>query len=231
MMSTTTATGVLLLVLPIAFNLFFYLLGKRFEYPDILRKPVDHVMRSFHDGGSSLKLIWWGFMLTALLLAPAVVALSEVLSPGSSQLLSVATTIGVLSATVQFLGLARWPFLVPYLARTYQDPSSSAATKEAVAVVFESFNRYAGVAVGEHLGYLLTGLWTSMIGVVILQGAILADWLGVVGLIVGLGMMVGSLEFVGPSEESGMKLAAAVIPVAYVLWSLWLMAIGISLLA
>jgi hypothetical protein len=27
----------------------------------------------------------------------------------------VATTVGVLAAVVQFLGLIRWPFLVPYL--------------------------------------------------------------------------------------------------------------------
>src|SRR5918996_490690 len=70
------------------------------------------------------------------------------------------TSVGVLAAVVQFLGLARWPFLVPALARTYEDPSSSAAARAATAVVFDSFHRYLGVAVGECLGYLFTGTWT-----------------------------------------------------------------------
>ena len=37
--------------------------------------------------------------------------------------------VGVLAAVVQFLGLARWPFLVPALARTYTDLASTAATR------------------------------------------------------------------------------------------------------
>ena len=68
-------------------------------------------------------------------------------------LLAVATTVGVLAAAVQFLGLIRWPFLVPYLARAAADPDATPARLEAVDVVFQSFNRYLGVAVGEHLGY------------------------------------------------------------------------------
>jgi hypothetical protein len=42
-----------------------------------------------------------------------------------------ATVVGVLAAVVRFLGLARWPFLVPPLARANADPASSEATREA----------------------------------------------------------------------------------------------------
>jgi len=201
--SIDTATGVLLLVLPVAFNLFFYLLGKNFEYPDILRKPVDHILARFEEGGARLKLLWWGFMLTALLLAPAVVMLHLVLASDGNNALGIATTMGILAALVQVIGLARWPFVVPYLARTYRDQSSSEASREAVVVVFESFNRYAGVAIGEHLGYLLTGGWTALIGVVIFNGSTLAGWIGIAGIPVGLGLILGSLEFVGRFEEVG----------------------------
>jgi hypothetical protein len=45
------------------------------------------------------------------------------------------------------------PFLVPYLARVDADPAASPARREAVDVIFQAFNRYLGVAVGEHLGY------------------------------------------------------------------------------
>ena len=72
-------------------------------------------------------------------------------------MLEVATAFGVLAALVQFLGLIRWPFAVPHLARVMADPTSSAGTKESVDVIFQTLNRYLGVAVGEHLGYLFTG--------------------------------------------------------------------------
>lgn len=230
-MTTTEVAAILLIALPILFNVFFFLLDRQFGYPDILRKPVDHVLHRFSDGGSKLKLTWLGFMLTAVLFAPLVVVLYEVFAPVSSTELAVATIFGVLAAIVQFLGLVRWPFLVPYLVRTYEDPTASQATKDAAAVVFESFNRYAGVAVGEHLGYLFTGLWTSLIGVAILGSTVLAGWIGVVGIILGLALMFGSLEFVGKHEERGFKLAAVVVPVAYLAWSLWLIVLGVALLA
>lgn len=66
----------------------------------------------------------------------------------------------MLAALVQFLGLIRWPFLVLYLARVDAEPDASPARPEAVDVVFQVFNRYLGVAVGEHLGYLLAGTLT-----------------------------------------------------------------------
>lgn len=74
-------------------------------------------------------------MLTAVLLAPLAVVLGQVLARDGLELVPVATTVGVLAAVVQFLGLARWPFLVPALARTYDDPTSSPAAREATAVV------------------------------------------------------------------------------------------------
>src|SRR3712207_8538062 len=45
------------------------------------------------------------------------------------------STVGVLAALVQFLGLARWPFLVPYLARAAAEHGASEARREAVDVV------------------------------------------------------------------------------------------------
>jgi Domain of unknown function (DUF4386) len=169
-------------------------------------------------------------MLTAVLLAPLAVLLGRVLARDGLELVPVATTIGVLAAIVQFLGLAHWPFLVPALARTYEDPNASPATREAAAVVFDSFHRYLGVAVGKCLGYLLTGAWTLLVAIAMLQSASFDDWLPWPGLAVGALLVVGSLEVVGRFEEHGWKLAATMVPIAYTAWSLWLLAAGIVLL-
>jgi hypothetical protein len=223
------AAGVFLIGLPIAFNAFFILLGQSFDYPNILRSPVGTVLSRFQAGGLQLKLLWYGFMLTAVLFAPLAVLMGQVLARDGLELVPVATAVGLLAATVQFLGLARWPFAVPALARTYVDPASSPATREAAAVVFDTLNRYLGVAVGECLGYLFTGAWTLLVGAAMLRSSTFDDWLGWPGIVIGALLMLGSLEFVGRFEEHGWKLAGTLVPIAYTVWSLWLVVAGIVL--
>jgi hypothetical protein len=225
------AAGALLIGLPVAFNSFFFLLARLFDYPSVLRSPPGPVLSRFQAGGLRLKLVWYGFMLTAVLLAPLAVLLGQVLARDDLQIIPVATTIGVLAAAVQFLGLARWPFLVPALARAYESPDSSPATREATAVVFGSFNRYLGVAVGECLGYLLTGVWTTLVAIAMFQSSVFEAWLASPGLVVGTLLVVGSFEFVGAFEENGWKLAGTIVPIAYTAWSLWLVVTGVVLLA
>ena len=138
--SLRNLTGVILILTPVAFNVFFTLLTVTFEYPDILREPTDHILRQFDAGGSGLVAIWYGFMLTAVLFVPVAVLVHKVLARQDTPYMAVATTFGVVAGVVQFLGLSRWPFLVPYLADTYLDPASSEATREAVAVAFHTLS-------------------------------------------------------------------------------------------
>jgi hypothetical protein len=228
--SSDVVAGILLIGLPVAFNAAFALLAARFDYPDILRKSTDEVLARFRQGGSALVLVWWVFALSAVLLAPLAIVLARALRDADETILQVGAAIGVLAALVQFLGLIRWPFLVPYLARIAPEPTASSAQREAVDVVFQSFNRYLGVAVGEHLGYLLTGAWTLLAGVAIVQSTAVPVVLGLPAIVIGPTLMLCSLEFVGPFEPTGWKLAGRVTPVAYVAWSLWLVATGVALL-
>jgi hypothetical protein len=229
-LSIDRVAGTLLIVLPLAFNIFFFLLARLFDYPSVLRSPVALVLSRFLAGGLRLKLVWYGFMLTAVLFAPLAVLLGQVLARDELQIVPVTTAIGVLAGVVQFLGLARWPFLVPALARAYASPDSSPATREATAVVFDSFNRYLGVAVGECLGYLFTGAWTVLVAVAMLQSSMFEAWLAWPGTAIGALLVLGSFEFVGAFEETGWKLAGTIVPIAYTAWSLWLFVSGVVLL-
>lgn len=110
---------------------------------------------------------------------------------------------------------------MPYLARVAAEPDASDARKEAVNVVFQAFNRYLGVAVGEHLGYPFTGTWSVLVGAAIMQSDEVPAWLGVAGIAVDAVLALCSLEFVGPFELDGWKVAAALTPVTYIAWSLW----------
>ena len=229
-MSTVTVAGVLMVALPVAFNVAFGVLAATFDYPDILRRPTHEVLARFREGGTKLLLSWWIFALTAATLAPLAVLVARALDDANGALLVVGATVGVLAALVQLLGLIRWPFLVPYLARVDADPDTSPAQRETVDIIFQSFNRYLGVAVGEHLGYLLTGAWTILIGVAFTQTTLAPAWLGIPGIGIGAVLALCSLEFVGPAERDGWKLAATLTPITYIAWSLWLVACGIALL-
>src|SRR5919109_2145086 len=116
-LTTQVLTGLLLLVLPVAYNLLFTLLARSFDYPDVLRQPTGQVLGRFAAGGSRLVLLWWGFAMSAVLLVPAVVLLSSTLADADPTVLSLATATGLLAAAVQFPGLVRWPFAGPHLAR------------------------------------------------------------------------------------------------------------------
>jgi hypothetical protein len=228
--SVEAAAGVVLIVAPLWFNANFALLGKRFEYPDILRRPTSEVLERFRAGGAGLILLWWTFMLSGLLLIAGAVLLGQVL--GFGVIVPVATTIGVLAGFVQMLGLLRWVYVVPGLARAYTDPSAGTEQKEATAAVFRALHQYLGVGVGEHLGYLFTGIWSLLVGIAIVgDGTALPVWLGWPGVVIGAGLVVGSAEFLGPNEERGWGLAGAAIPILYIAWSVWLLAMGIALLA
>ena len=54
-------------------------------------------------------------------------------------------------------------------------------------------------------------------------------WLGWPGIVIGLCLVVGSLEFVGRFEEKGWKLAGTIVPITYIAWSLWLVVSGLVL--
>jgi len=223
-MNTIQFTGLFLILLPIAFNVIFFLLQKTFEYPDILRKPTDYILSRFNSGGNRLILTWYSFALTGFLFVPTAVLVHQVFARDNIPYMAVATTIGVLAGLVQFLGLIRWTFLVPYLAKTYFEPDSSQATKDSISIVFQAFHRYAGVAIGEHLGYLCTSIWTAFIALALIQSPQFNAWLGWAGLIPAIGI------FIGLFEESGFKAAGLINAISYVLWSVWLIVLGVVLL-
>lgn len=230
-MTVELVAGLLLVVVPIGFNLAFFELGRAFDYPNILREPPDTILRRFDAGGAGLILRWHALMLCALAMLPLAAVLAVALGAGPA-LSILAVAVGSVAALVQTLGLIRWPYAVPELARRYvaADGPDAAETRRTIETVFATLHRLLGVGIGEHLGYLLTGLWTLLVAASILSTAAVPAWIGLVGVPIGIALIVGSLEFVGPNERDGWHLAGLIVPIAYVAWSIWLIALGIALI-
>lgn len=219
--SSGRVTALLLVLESLLATIPFFILGAVFEFPDILRQGADRALPLFAQSQQVIVPTYYAFMLSSVLLIPLSLLLRRVLTGkgkgAASDLLNIATAFGAAAGLSQILGFIRWPFMVPYLAQTHLDPASSAATRDAVAVVYEGFNRYAGVAVGEHLGWLFLGLW-----LVTVSGAIykrLSRWLGVTGLLLGAGFLVSILEQFGGDLAPVFATASLVANTA---WSLWL---------
>jgi hypothetical protein len=229
--SVEAVAAALLIGVPIAFNAAFFELGRVFDYPNILRKEPDEILRRFAAGGSGLLWRWHALLVSALAMLPLVALLAVILG-ASPALTALSIVVGTAAALVQMLGLVRWPFAVPELARRYVAAAGpdAEATRRTIELVFATLHRFLGVGVGEHLGYLLTGLWTLLVAASILSTTVLPGWLGVAGLPIGLALLVGVFEFVGPNEKDGWPLAGTIVPIAYVSWSLWLVALGVFVL-
>jgi hypothetical protein len=209
--------GVATIATAVAFNVAFARLAATFDYPDILRAPADEVLDAFAAGGAPLILTWYAFALSAIAMIP--VALGLALSRGLTPLRAAAAILGALAGTVQAIGLLRWVFAVPLLA----------AIEGERGTAFLVLNQWGGVAVGEHLGYLLTaGFLGTMAVAERADGSRLRPALaGVSAVLILLGAGEGLALVLG---GSGAVFSAASVA-GYVGFSAWLVMVGLAHLA
>lgn len=229
-----TLLGLAAIVLAVAFNLPFALLASSFDYPDILRGPAGEVLDAFAAGGAPLILTWYGFALSAvglIFFAPAL-ALGTADWTRRPGIAVAAALMGSLAGIAQAIGLFRWVFAVPALATLHADPSTDAATRASLETAFTLLNGWGGVAIGEHLGQILTLGWVTLAVLQALsnsqrfaKGTAVPAVLAVAGI--GLGLGEGLSIALG--HEAPLLAMATVA--GYLAFSLWLLATGAGLIA
>jgi hypothetical protein len=219
------AAGTLLVIVPLVFTACFLLLQQLFEYPDVLRQPTADVLGKFAAGGPPLIALWYVLTLTAVAFVPLVLLVHRALAERDAPLvLEIATVFGLIAGVSQTLGFLRWPFLVPHLAQSYLAPGASEAQRAAAGMAFEAFHRYAGMAVGEHIGYLSTSVWTVLIALMFVRAGLVPRWMGATGALLALGIAAGL------AEPAGWDLGGTINALSYLGWALWLIAVGVIML-
>src|SRR3954469_2863025 len=118
-------TGILFILGAVLVNIPYSMLIANFNYPDILREPASVILTQFQAGGANLIFTWLAFAWIGLPLIFATLMLKQVLAPEGHSLLETATTFGLIGCILAVVGLTRWVFVVPVLAKLYTDPSSS----------------------------------------------------------------------------------------------------------
>jgi len=92
--------------------------------------------------------------------------------------------------TFQLLtGLVRWSFLVPSLADTYTNSESTQATGDTVAVVVQALHCHAGEAIGDHLDYIFTSIWSILPCIVIIATDLVNPRFGWRGIVPALSVL------------------------------------------
>jgi len=156
-------TGILFIVGAILVNILFTLLILNLDYHDILRQPTAEILTRFRAAGDALIYTWLAFAWVGLSLLLGAIMLKRILERENSLFLETATTLGVIGFIVQVIGLLRWVFVVPVLARLFTDPTTDPTTQASISLVFIAVHQYGGVVLREHLGQLFTILWMSII--------------------------------------------------------------------
>ena len=174
-------TGLFFIVGAILVNTPVTLLMANFDYPDILRQPTSEILTKFQTGGNALIYTWLAFAWIGLPLLLGTIMLKRVMADEDAPFLETATTLGVIGFVVQLIGLLRWVFVVPILARLFTDPTADSITKASISSVFIAVHQYGGVVLGEHLGQFLTILWMSMISGIVYNSKMFSKWVAWLG--------------------------------------------------
>lgn len=200
------------------------ILGSAINWPASLDEPAAAMLPLVLEQSGAVALGYSAYFASALLLAPIALLVYQFAQGGGRAALLVATGFGVLASFAKLLGIARWLVLMPSLASAYADPQTSAASREAIVVVYDAFNAYAG-GVGETLGVaLLSGLWTALVSLAALRGAApLPRWLGWSGL------LAAALLVVAVAGAYGVDLGP-ILFVQGIVWQFWMLALAIVLL-
>lgn len=222
-------TGLGAIALAVGFNVPFALLAQTYDYPDILRRPAGEALDLFARGGAPLILTWHAFALTAF----ALTALAAGLAVTGPRLrhypaLTIGAAIaGALAGMAQAIGLWRWVFVVPELARAHGDPSATQEVRAAAEQMFAVLNAYGGVAIGEHLGQLLTASFALLVSA--LQFAEGRRATALIGLaaaaLIGVGTGEGISLALGASGEAFSRVTIA----GFMALTLWLIVTGLGL--
>lgn len=210
-------------------NILYALLMINFEYPDILRRPAGEILTRFHAGGTGLILTWLAFAWVGVPILFAIIMLQKIVERDDAPYLWVGTFAGVIGALAQMIGLLRWVFVVPLLAKTYTDPTATAAAKEAAAVAFQVVHQYGGVIIGEHIGQIFTIFWLVAVSVAIRKSDRFKPWLAWAGHVIAVVYILAQTELLS-TVFPGFPAVPAAGLVGSLMCLVWMVILGLFLM-
>ncbi len=168
-----------------------------FEFPDILREPMETTLGLFYKNRAFTVPAYYLFTLSGISFMTMILLLFKTLRFQESTSGFLAVVFGVLFGLTSSMGFARWPFLMQYLGEVITSKTTDIPLNT-IQVIYDSFHIYAGVSIGENFAFWFEFLWMFLFSTSILaKTEVFPKYLARVGQILGIGMLVYSLEQFG----------------------------------
>ncbi len=195
----------------------FGVLSAVFNFPEILREPAAEVLPKFAENATIIRPTYWLLAMTGLVLIGISVELGNVISGSLGRLIS---GFGAATGIFWALGYARWPITMPLLAQEYQSGNQAQAS-----ALYNLLNRYAGMTVGEHLGFISMGVFAAALALGLRRAQIGPRWLIAIGFLAAVSIAGTAYEQYDPS----LTVLGAINGAANTVWFLWILALGVVL--
>lgn len=208
-------TMIITVVVPVS------ILGAKFDFPDILRQPAANAFALFKQNQSSIVFGYYIFLISSLLFIPLSYLLQRILFQTQNKVaLNMLVGLGITTAIFQCIGFVRWIFVMPFLTENYYKNPENQKTIE---LIYETLNRFLGMSVGEHLGFIAMGLWTICLGCILLEHPKFKLWVAFPGIPIGAMLIISLGEHFGGDFAS---VFGKFNFLANTLWSIWLAVIA-----
>ncbi len=215
-------TGLLILLEVVTVVLPVVLLGKYFNFPDILRQPAQNAFSLFKAHEFYILIGYYSFLISALVFTPLSYTLKYILQETTHKFASnILVGLGLLTTIFQGIGFVRWIFVMPYLTTIYFE---NIHERPHIILMYEVLNRYVGMSIGEHLGFLAMGFWTICVGIMLIYHKNFPKWIGYTGILLGFLLIVSILEHFGGKNGA---IFGTINFLANTFWTFWLLFIAI----
>ena len=201
------------------------ILGVSINWPGSLDEPASVNLPLILDHYAAMMTGYSIYLVYSLLFWPMayLTGRAVVIRETGNSLFRLATGFAALSTFARALGIVRWLFAMPVLARLYTNPAATENLKNNISMVYDMLNAYAG-GIGELLGVsLFAAIWLVLISILLIRSSLWPNWLGYFGVIVAASLLLNLLETIGIDM-------GAMITVSETLQHLWMLATAIVFL-
>lgn len=207
------------LILTILFVAVFTYLAINYDYPDNLDYPAQTTLPSIDQAGYDWRAIWFFYALLPVGYILVGMTAYMALKPTNKSLIRMGVLFTVLASIFGTLGLARWPTIMPPIAKAYQ--TADASQRAVLEAIFNGVNLYLGNYLGEFMSEFLFGAFIVLVGITIFaaKGNGYPRWFGVISIISGVLIVTGSTRMFFELTKAANEYTTMVLPVYLILFS------------
>ena len=201
------------------------ILGAAINWPTSLDEPASVNLPLILEQYMAMMTGYFIYLVYSLLFWPMAYLTGRAIVIGATEntLFRVASGFAALSTLARTLGIVRWLFAMPVLARMYINPATTENFKENISIVYEMLNAYAG-GIGELLGVsLFASIWLVLMSILLIRSSHWPNWLGYFGLIVAASLLLNLFEMIGIDM-------GAMISISETLQHFWMLATAVVFL-